>query len=140
LPVHSSHTGVAGFASGPSWQSEVLVRMRIGFGPMMRRWRRHSGSRPQYQARLGKPFLHDAYLSDLTSLRDQFKAGVSTTAQILGHEAGPSVSELAEKIKSLKAEKDNMLAKMASAEARNRIRICWSSAGGVTRASRSSLV
>src|SRR3984893_8921024 len=28
-----------------------------------------------YQARLGKPFLHDAYLSELTSLRDQLKAG-----------------------------------------------------------------
>ena len=56
-----------------------------------------------YQARLGKPFLHDAYLSELTSLRDQLKAGLSATAQMQGDEAGPSVSELAEKIKALKA-------------------------------------
>jgi N12 class adenine-specific DNA methylase len=56
-----------------------------------------------YQARLGKPFLHDAYLSELTSLRDQLKAGLSATAQMQGDEAGPNVSELAEKIKALKA-------------------------------------
>ena len=56
-----------------------------------------------YQARLGKPFLHDAYLSELTNLRDQLKAGLSATAQVQGDEAGPSVSDLAEKIKALKA-------------------------------------
>jgi N12 class adenine-specific DNA methylase len=56
-----------------------------------------------YQARLGKPFLHDAYLSELTSLRDQLKAGLSATAQSQGDEKGPNVSELAEKIKTLKA-------------------------------------
>ena len=56
-----------------------------------------------YQARLGKPFLHDAYLSELTSLRDQLKAGLSATAQSAGRRSGPSVSELAEKIKALKA-------------------------------------
>ena len=56
-----------------------------------------------YQARLGKPFLHDAYLSELTGLRDQLKAGLSATAQMQDDETGPSVSELAEKIKALKA-------------------------------------
>ena len=30
-----------------------------------------------YQARLGKPFAHDAYLAELTGLRDQLKAGLS---------------------------------------------------------------
>ncbi|MGH7171653.1 MAG: DEAD/DEAH box helicase family protein, partial [Gemmataceae bacterium] len=56
-----------------------------------------------YQARLGKPFLHDAYLSELTSLRDQLKGGLSATGNVSGDEKGPSVSELAEKIKALKA-------------------------------------
>jgi N12 class adenine-specific DNA methylase len=56
-----------------------------------------------YQARLGKPFLHDAYLSELTNLRDQLKIGLSATAQMQGDEAGPSASDLAEKIKALKA-------------------------------------
>jgi hypothetical protein len=36
-------------------------------------------------------------------LRDQLKAGLSATAQMQGDEAGPSVSDLAEKIKALKA-------------------------------------
>jgi primosomal protein N'' len=56
-----------------------------------------------YQARLGKSFLHDVYLSQLTSFRDQLKAGLSATAQAQGDDAKPSVSELAERIKSLKA-------------------------------------
>src|ERR1700680_621199 len=30
-----------------------------------------------YQARVGKPFIHDAYLSELTTLRDQLKGGLS---------------------------------------------------------------
>src|SRR6202011_6031802 len=32
-----------------------------------------------YQGGLRKPFHHDAYLSELTSLRDQLKAGLSAT-------------------------------------------------------------
>jgi hypothetical protein len=55
-----------------------------------------------YQARLGKPFTLDAYLSELTALRDQLKAGLSGMAHEPGKE-GPSVSELAERIKALKA-------------------------------------
>ncbi|MGE3999009.1 MAG: DEAD/DEAH box helicase family protein [Planctomycetaceae bacterium] len=56
-----------------------------------------------YQARLGKPFAHETYLSELTSLRDQLKAGLSATAQAQSDDAKPAVSELAEKIKTLKA-------------------------------------
>jgi hypothetical protein len=56
-----------------------------------------------YQARLGKPFPHDAYLTELTSLRDQLRAGLSATAHRTDNEEGPSASDLAEKIKTLKA-------------------------------------
>ncbi len=56
-----------------------------------------------YQTRLGKPFLHDAYLSELIALRDQLKASLSAAAQAQGDKAKPTVSELAERIKSLKA-------------------------------------
>ncbi len=56
-----------------------------------------------YQARLGKPFALDAYLSELTALRDQLKAGLSGAAHETGKAEGPSVSELAERIKALKA-------------------------------------
>lgn len=56
-----------------------------------------------YQARLGKPFTHDAYLAELTTLRDQLKAGLSASAHDSGSASGPSTSELAERIKALKA-------------------------------------
>jgi hypothetical protein len=56
-----------------------------------------------YQASLGKPFLHDAYLAELTTLRDQLKAGLSGATPEPGDEQRPSVSELAERIKALKA-------------------------------------
>ncbi len=54
-----------------------------------------------YQARLGKPFPHDAYLSELTTLRDLLKTGLSGTDP--GTETRLSVGELAERIKALKA-------------------------------------
>ncbi len=56
-----------------------------------------------YQARLGQPFPHDAYLSKLTTLRDQLKASLSATVQANGEEGKPAATELAERIKSLKA-------------------------------------
>jgi N12 class adenine-specific DNA methylase len=56
-----------------------------------------------YRARLGKPFSHDAYLSELTGLRDQLKAGLSISPHPPESGEGPSVCELAEKIKALKA-------------------------------------
>ena len=56
-----------------------------------------------YQASLGKPFPHEAYLSELTGLRDQLKAGLSGAARERDDTDGPSVSDLAERIKALKA-------------------------------------
>jgi hypothetical protein len=56
-----------------------------------------------YRERLGKSFAHDGYLSELTSLRDHLKAGLSATAHDASNENGPTVSELAERIKALKA-------------------------------------
>ena len=55
-----------------------------------------------YQARLGKPFLHDAVLLELATLRDRLKACLSTKPE---PEMEPplSVSDLAEQIKALKS-------------------------------------
>jgi hypothetical protein len=66
------------------------------------------GQLRDYDARRGRPFNHDAYLAELTSLRDQLKAGLSqATAETPTTSAGqpktPAVSELAERIKSLKS-------------------------------------
>ena len=56
-----------------------------------------------YKARLGKPFAHDAYLAELTTLRDQLKAGLSAQPHQPNGETGPTTSELADRIKTLKA-------------------------------------
>jgi hypothetical protein len=62
------------------------------------------GQLRDYQARLGKPFTHESYLAELTSLRDQLKAGLfSGSAQKEGKDEGPSISELAGRIKAIKA-------------------------------------
>ena len=53
-----------------------------------------------HDARRGRPFAHDAYLAELTGLRDQLKAGLS---QATPEPGTPPVAELAERIKSLKA-------------------------------------
>jgi hypothetical protein len=61
------------------------------------------GQLRDFQARLGQPFLHDAYLSELTSLRDQLKASLSGTAPGEGADTALGASDLAEAIKALKS-------------------------------------
>jgi N12 class adenine-specific DNA methylase len=56
-----------------------------------------------YEAGLGKPFAHDAYLSSLTALRNQLKDQLSGMSDEPGTETALTTAELAEKIKSLKA-------------------------------------
>jgi N12 class adenine-specific DNA methylase len=55
-----------------------------------------------HQARLGRSFPHDAYLSELADLRDQLKSGLSQATPEPGADPVP-VAELAERIKTLKA-------------------------------------
>ena len=56
-----------------------------------------------YRDRLGKPFPHEKYLNELTDLRDQLKAKLSAAGYDCGEERGPAASELADRIKALKA-------------------------------------
>ena len=51
-----------------------------------------------YESRLGKPFAHEEYASQLADLRDQLKLGLSEHPP----EGLPPVAELAEKIKALR--------------------------------------
>ena len=76
----------------------LLERMRLGWVHF--RCRFHSGGWVPFTRRL--PTL-DAYLTELTALRDQLKTGLSSTAHQPDNEEGPSVSEMAGKIKALKA-------------------------------------
>jgi hypothetical protein len=61
------------------------------------------GDKPAYQARIGAPFPHDAYLADLTSLRDQLKVGLSAKAPSPSDAAMLPVAEIAGRINALKA-------------------------------------
>ena len=56
-----------------------------------------------YRTRLGAKFSHDAYLTELTALRDQLKAGLSATNAGTEDEPRASVSELAQQIKTLRS-------------------------------------
>jgi N12 class adenine-specific DNA methylase len=58
------------------------------------------GQLRDYEARIGRPFAHDAYQAELTSARDQLKVGLS---QATPEPGTPPVAELAERIKSLKS-------------------------------------
>jgi hypothetical protein len=53
-----------------------------------------------YQARIGGAFAHEDYLAELTALRDQLKASLSSANQTLD---GPSPTDIAARIKALKA-------------------------------------
>jgi hypothetical protein len=58
------------------------------------------GQLRDYQARVGQAFTHAAYLDQIAALRDKLKAGLSGSEQ---KEGEPTVAELAEKIKALRA-------------------------------------
>ena len=91
---------------GPRAVLNALERLPGGYGADCERVRQDlaiAGSQLRdYQARLGKPFLHDGYLSELTGLRDQLKAGLSATADLQADATKPTASQLAERIKVLK--------------------------------------
>lgn len=62
----------------------ALNRLANAYGPESARDRQDlsiaEAQLRDYQAWLGEPFLHDAYLSELTGLSDQLKAGLSAAA------------------------------------------------------------
>ncbi len=101
-------TGLSHEHQGPRAVLNNLERLANAYGSESVRVRQDltiaESQLRDYQARLGKPFTHDTYLTELTGLRDQLKAGLSANA---GHqpdnEEGPTASELADKIKALKA-------------------------------------
>ena len=56
-----------------------------------------------YQGRLDQPFDHDKYLAEMTELRDQLKAALSGRSEDQAKADIPTASELADRIKALKA-------------------------------------
>ena len=98
----------SGFLSdshGPRAILNALERLASGYEPECARTKEDlaiaEAQLRDYQNRLGKPFVHERFLSELTALRDQLKARLSVTQQ--ESDGGPSTCELAERIKALKA-------------------------------------
>jgi N12 class adenine-specific DNA methylase len=92
---------------GPRAVLNALERLATGYAAECARVRQDlavaESQLRDYQARLGKPFAHDAYLTELTGLRDQLKAALSVGNTATDGDAEPDTLSLAEKIKSLKA-------------------------------------
>jgi N12 class adenine-specific DNA methylase len=92
---------------GPRAVLNTLERLATGYGSECVRVRQDlaiaESQLRDYQERLGKPFPHDKYLCELTELRDQLKAGLSAATHEASSSKGPGVSELADRIKALKA-------------------------------------
>jgi N12 class adenine-specific DNA methylase len=100
---------------GPRAVLNSLDRLAGGYGAECGRMRQElsiaEAQLRDYRARAGTAFPHDAYLSELTALRDKLKAGLASPQPtgeggLSGHAddgKGPNVSELAERIKSLRS-------------------------------------
>jgi hypothetical protein len=92
---------------GPRAVLNALDRLAGGYGSECARLRQElgiaEGQLRDYEARLGQPFAHEGYLSQLTALRNQLKSGLSGIPSEAGSEPLPAVSELAEGLKALLA-------------------------------------
>jgi hypothetical protein len=92
---------------GPRVLFKALERLASGYGSESDRVERDLAiARPQlraYPGRLGHAFPHEAYVSELTGLRDRLKVGLSSTGRENGGRDGQSVFKLVERIKTLKA-------------------------------------
>jgi N12 class adenine-specific DNA methylase len=100
-------SGLARDHQGPRAVLNALERLASGYGSEIVRVRQDlsiaESQLRDYRERLGKPFPHEMYLGELTDLRDQLKTQLSATGHGSDEDHGPTASELAERIKALKA-------------------------------------
>ncbi len=91
---------------GPRAVLNALERLAAGYDPEIHRVRQELAIAERqlrdFQARLGKPFAHEAYLDELSALRDQLKAALAESAPQT-EPRQPGVAELAERIKALRS-------------------------------------
>lgn len=85
----------------------ALIRLADGYPEHCDKVRREldvvRGQLADYQTRLGKPFAHTAYFDELSGLRDRLKLALSDRPPEPGAEPAQSASELAERVKALRA-------------------------------------
>ena len=88
---------------GPRAVLNALDRLADGYEGDIRHLKAEiavkQGQLKDYETRLGKPFPHEDYASQLADLRDRLKLGLSEKAP----EGGTPTAELAEQIKALRA-------------------------------------
>ncbi len=91
---------------GPRAVLNAVERLASTYGPECERLRQEvtiaEGQLRDYQARLGKPFEHEAYWSTLTDLRDRLRVALSGSANDPAKELTDDPTELASKIQLLK--------------------------------------
>ncbi|HMP01729.1 MAG TPA: hypothetical protein PKC45_04425, partial [Gemmatales bacterium] len=92
---------------GPRAVLNALERIATSYGSEIVRLRNDAalaeGQLRDYQERLGKPFTHEGYLGELTTLRDALKARLSSRQDDTQPGEGPQAADLASQIKALKA-------------------------------------
>jgi hypothetical protein len=89
---------------GPRAVLNAVERLARGYGAECDRSRKDleiaQGQLRDYQGRIGQAFSHEEYLRELTSLRDRLKVALAGAEQ---KEGEPTVADLAERIKGLRA-------------------------------------
>ena len=92
---------------GPRAILHAVERLANGYAPECARLRQElavaQSQLRDYQARLDKPFPHDAVLSELTAVRDRLKACLSGAAAEPGPEPQGSIPQLVERSNALSA-------------------------------------
>ena len=92
---------------GPRAVLNALERLGGSYEPEAARARQNlaiaEAQLRDYQGRSGEPFAHEAYLTELTSLRDALRSCLSGTSKARAGETGPTMRELTERIKGLRA-------------------------------------
>ncbi len=92
---------------GPRAVINALERLAGGYGPACDSVKREltlaQAQLHDYQARVGTPFAHESYLSQLAELRDCLKKTLSGNSADADADKSVSATELAEQIKQLKA-------------------------------------
>jgi N12 class adenine-specific DNA methylase len=92
---------------GPRAVLNALERMASGYESQIAKSQQErsiaEGQLRDYRSQFGAPFPHEAYLSQLAELRDQLKTSLSEKPSVTSDPSIPDSSELASRIKSLKA-------------------------------------
>lgn len=92
---------------GPRAVLNALERLASGYEPQITKAQQEraiaEGQLRDYRSRLGAPFPHDAYLSQLAELRDHLRTSLSDKSSDPEAQPIPDASEIAAQIKSLRA-------------------------------------